>query len=186
MWTKIKQSLLCKKDKSLQILIAVGILGILIILFSSDNPQETEQKSAESPTTTSYVEDLEQRLTTLISSVDNVGKAKVMVTLENGIEYVFASEDKQSIDTDEDNKGENGKRVSQKNVTEEKIVIVDTSYGTRQALVKTSKEPTVKGVVVVCEGGDKISVQQEVTDLVTTALDIGANKVCVSKLKSNR
>ncbi len=186
MWTKIKESLLYKKDKSLPVLIAVGILGILIILFSSDKSQDIEQTSDENTTTTSYVQDLEERLTTLISSVADVGKAKVMVTLENGIEYVFASEDKQSIDTDEDNKGESGKRVSQKNVTEEKIVIVDTSYGTRQALVKTSKEPTVKGVVVVCQGGDKISVQQEVTDLVTTALDIGANKVCVSKLKSNR
>lgn len=180
---KIKNFLLYKKEKSLPILIVVGLLGILIILFSSDKPEQTEISACEQMTTTTYAQDLEQRLTAMVSSVAGVGKAKVMVTLENGIEYVFASEDKQSIDTDEDNKSEHEKRVSQKNVTEEKIVIVDNSYGSRQALVRTSKEPTVKGVAVVCEGGDKITIQQEVTQLVTTALDIGANKVCVSKLK---
>ena len=50
-------------------------------------------------------------------------------------------------------------------------------------MIQKQLEPTVKGVVVVCEGGDDIGVQQRVIDAVTVALDISSSKVCVTKLE---
>lgn len=46
----------------------------------------------------------------------------------------------------------------------------------------TELQPTVKGVVIVCEGGDQPLVQQRVTDAVTIALNISSKRVCVTKL----
>ncbi len=43
-------------------------------------------------------------------------------------------------------------------------------------------EPTVRGVVVVCEGADSPLVCADITELLTTALDIPSTKVCISKL----
>lgn len=43
-------------------------------------------------------------------------------------------------------------------------------------------EPTVRGVVVACEGGDSAVVSAKITQLLTTVLSIPSNKVCVSKL----
>ena len=40
---------------------------------------------------------------------------------------------------------------------------------------------TVKGVVVVCEGGDLPQVQQRIIEAVTTALNISSKRVCVTK-----
>lgn len=43
-------------------------------------------------------------------------------------------------------------------------------------------EPTIRGVVVACEGGDKALVTAKVTELISTVLNIPSNKVCVTKL----
>lgn len=44
-------------------------------------------------------------------------------------------------------------------------------------------EPTVRGVVVACEGADSALVCSDITQMLTTALDIPSTKVCISKLK---
>lgn len=43
-------------------------------------------------------------------------------------------------------------------------------------------EPTIRGVVVACEGGNSPVVCAEITDLLRTILNVPSNKVCVSKL----
>lgn len=43
-------------------------------------------------------------------------------------------------------------------------------------------EPTVRGVVVACEGADSALVRENITELLTTALNIPSTKVCISKL----
>jgi stage III sporulation protein AG len=44
-----------------------------------------------------------------------------------------------------------------------------------------SIEPKVRGVVVVCDGGDDPTVVSHVLDAVTKALNIGSDKVCITK-----
>ncbi len=43
-------------------------------------------------------------------------------------------------------------------------------------------EPVIRGVLVVCEGGDDPVVVERVTEAVTKALDISTAKVCITKL----
>lgn len=43
-------------------------------------------------------------------------------------------------------------------------------------------EPLIRGVLVVCEGGDSPVVVERITEAVTKALDISAAKVCITKL----
>ena len=44
-----------------------------------------------------------------------------------------------------------------------------------------SIEPKVRGVVVVCDGGDDQLVVSRVLDAVTKALNISSDKVCITK-----
>ena len=53
--------------------------------------------------------------------------------------------------------------------------------GEEEALAITEVQPTVKGVVVVCSGGDDPEVQQRIINAVTTALNITTKRVCVTK-----
>lgn len=43
-------------------------------------------------------------------------------------------------------------------------------------------EPRVRGVLVICEGGDDPVAVERITEAVTKALDISSAKVCISKL----
>ena len=43
-------------------------------------------------------------------------------------------------------------------------------------------QPHIRGVLVVCEGGDEPVVVERVTDAVCKALNISTAKVCVTKL----
>ncbi|MBQ8057145.1 MAG: hypothetical protein IJ275_02285 [Ruminococcus sp.] len=44
--------------------------------------------------------------------------------------------------------------------------------------------PVVRGVVIVCDGGDEPLVVSRVMSAVTKSLDISSNKVCVTKLSN--
>ena len=48
-----------------------------------------------------------------------------------------------------------------------------------------SIEPTVRGVVIVCSGGDDPVVVQRVLSAVTRSLSISSDKVCITKLSQN-
>ena len=58
--------------------------------------------------------------------------------------------------------------------------------GERQGLLVKEIQPTVRGVVIVCEGGDDPAVQEQITDAVTTALNISTKRVSISKLSSSQ
>ena len=48
-----------------------------------------------------------------------------------------------------------------------------------------SIEPTVRGVVIVCDGGDDPIVVSRVLSAVTRSLSISSDKVCITKLAHN-
>lgn len=71
-------------------------------------------------------------------------------------------------------------------VGEAKIFLTMDNSGENVYLKNTdtktvSIEPQVRGVVVVCEGGDDPMVVSRVLDAVTKALHISSDKVCITK-----
>ncbi len=175
---------LMKGDKKVKIIVAIGVIGIALILLSELFVPKSEKAKEPAQAATSISSDitqLEARIHTLISSIDGVGKAQVMITLEHSAEYVYAKDAKNDTDITKDSTDSEGARITQKGKTEESYVFVDGSSG-KQALLTSERAPKVKGVVVVCEGGDDKLVQSRVIDAVTTAFDIGANRVCVTKM----
>ncbi len=100
-----------------------------------------------------YTQKLEDNIREIVGSIRGVGNLKVLVTLESSEETIYAQETKTSVDSTQDAMSENGK-TQLKESTEQKYLLVEGEDGTKQALVKTTKEPEVKGIVIVCEGGD--------------------------------
>ncbi|MFA9380841.1 MAG: stage III sporulation protein AG [Acetanaerobacterium sp.] len=174
-----------KGDKKIKIIMAIGVLGIALILLSElFAPSQKTDVPAQSASTTLSDSDerLEQKVYELVTSIDGVGQAKVMVTLETSVEYIYAKQEKADTDITRDISDGESTKTSQKEKTEETYIFVDGSSGGKQALLTTEKAPRVKGVVVVCEGGDDKLVQSRIIDAVTTAFDIGANRVCVTRM----
>ena len=69
-------------------------MGIILLIISELIPSGSGKEKGETPEQTAadsytqYAEDIEQRLTALISQIDGAGKTKVMVTLECSDENV--------------------------------------------------------------------------------------------------
>lgn len=56
-------------------------------------------------------------------------------------------------------------------------------YGYSGSRITSVSPPRVLGVSVVCEGGGSSEVAERISDAVTALFDIGANRVCILKMK---
>lgn len=181
---------LSQSDRKVRLVAAAGAAGMLLILASSfwpaggGAPPATAETISTAAPSDQYARETEQRLADLLASVDGVGRVKVMVTLETGVQAVFAKNQKSSTDTVMNYESETVSKVQEKDNSEESYILVDTSAGRREPLIVTQLEPVVKGVVVVCDGARDARVTERITTAVMTALGISSLKVCVVQLAS--
>lgn len=164
-----------KSGKGQKCLVAAGLLGMGLILLSELLPEKAPPAAApaERISAEDYADQLEQRLSSIITNVEGVGSCRVMVTLENGVEYVYANEQKSGSNRVEGDSG-----LSQKDDSEQSVILIDTESG-RDGLLVTELQPTIKGVMVVCQGGGSEEVCARVTEAVATVLNITTKRVCV-------
>ena len=81
------------ENKKVKIVVIIGALGMILILLSSlGDGAKKENKSSEAFDYSSYTQQLEHKLTEIISQISGVGECKVMVTLENSSENVYATD----------------------------------------------------------------------------------------------
>lgn len=168
-----------RSDKGRKVLIVCGVVGILLLALPEFLPQKTEQQVAQVSAET-FIRETEDKLASILGSIQGAGECRVMVTLENGVEYVYATEQKTNTDRQEDSDSDSNK-VIQRDDSEKSVIVIDTDSG-RQGLLVTEVQPTVKGVVVVCEGGSDEEVRERIVQAVTVALNISSKRVCVTKL----
>ena len=137
-------------------MVAAGLAGMIFdpafpILAGKKEEQSTAAPTASSLTAEQYAEQTEKRLSELIAHIAGAGECQVMVTLENGVEYVYANQQKINSDRVEDT-GTNSSKLSEKEDSEQSVIMVETENG-RQGLLVTEIQPTIRGVVIVCEEG---------------------------------
>ena len=137
-----------------------------IRLWGSGSAEETLDKISAQE----YTSQLEENLIQIISHIDGAGEAKVMITLRNrsGDQICYAGKKQYGIQRGQ--KPPVPREVS--------YIIVRDANGSERALAVTEVQPTVKGVVVVCPGGEEPVVQQRIISAVTTALDIFKTCLC--------
>lgn len=140
---KVKK--LFENDRIRRIIVIAGIAGIALIFLSSfiDDGAFSGKNEEEEFSVKTYSTQTEGDLQTVISQIEGAGETKVLLTMENSVEYVYLD---------------------------------DSTTKTKEI------EPLIRGVLVVCEGGDDPIVVERITEAVTKALDISTAKVCITKL----
>ncbi|MGN0692769.1 MAG: hypothetical protein ACI4K7_10510, partial [Oscillospiraceae bacterium] len=81
--------------------VIVGVIGMLLIIFSGGNSEEAPEKNSEAEAFSqndAYEARLEKRLEEILSGIQGVGDVKVMITLSSSEEYVYAEETDTSAD----------------------------------------------------------------------------------------
>lgn len=166
--------------KNKNILLIGGLCGLVLLILPEIFSQNSRKEQEASFSTQAYIQGIEQELVNLIGSIQGAGNCKVMVTLENGVEYVYATEQKTNSDRQEEN-GTEENRLTQRNDSESSVIVID-SGDKREGLLITELQPTVRGVVVLCHGGDREEIREQITQAVTVALNISSKRVFVTKL----
>ena len=181
-FSSIKDKLFSKTGTTA--LLVIGILGIALIALTSFWPSSDKKTSSSSSniSTAEYAKQIESQLTNIVGHIDGVGRVQVMVTVESGVQYVYEQNQKDTNDTTTSSSNDGDMQKQENTGTEQNPVIMENSSGGQQALIKTELQPAIKGVVVVCDGGDNPVVQENVVSTVTTALDVPSNHISVSKM----
>ena len=163
---------LLKNDRKKLIIVTVALLGIILIVISSVGKETVSEEDAAQPQSdfseSEYTAKLEQRLEETVSSLYGAGRSRVMVTLECDYETVYARDGSYSKDeASSDEKSE--------------YIIIDSSQH-EDGLVLKTVTPRVRGVAVLCEGGNDPYVCEQVSQMLSALLDLGSNRISVSKI----
>ncbi|HJD22261.1 MAG TPA: stage III sporulation protein AG [Candidatus Gemmiger faecigallinarum] len=157
------------EKKAVNLIVAAGILGMLLIAVSEWLPDTGTADAAAAPAapadSAEYEAALETRLETLIRQVEGAGETRVMVTLAESSRTVYA--------TDTETDADGAKR--------EAHLLLDNG-AEPPALVETTLPPQVQGVAVLCEGGGDAGVQARVTEIVNVLTGAGASHITVDRL----
>lgn len=134
---------LIEGERAKRLIIIAGLAGLGLILISSLTNFSPPDPQGEEFSVTTYSTQIESDLQTVVSRIEGAGETKVLLTMENSVEYVYL----------------------------------------RDSTTKTKEiQPRIRGVLVVCEGGDDPVAVERITSAVTKALDISTAKVCITKL----
>lgn len=165
LWDRIK------KVKHIEIYIAVIFAVIILAIYLStiwspkkkvpeaNNSTENEQTLS---TSMEYARDLENKLVNVLSKIKGAGDVNVVVTLENGFEYLYATEEETRTATD-------GSKV-----TTSKVILVDGKPVVTQEIY-----PTIKGVLVTSSGADNISVKFSILSALQTVIDVSNENITI-------
>lgn len=171
---EITENLFSKKgDKKLKILVAIGIIGIILVALSEAVPAQNKQSASsiydDKVSYSEYIDMLEKETQDIISSIEGAGQCKVMITLKNTNESVYAKNTEE-----ETGNGSYSKK--------DEYVLYDNSNSDSPLLIK-QYFPEVQGVVIVCSGGDDVVVRENIIRSVTALYNVSSTKISVSKLK---
>ncbi|MBR4959927.1 MAG: hypothetical protein IKY52_03420 [Clostridia bacterium] len=96
----------------------------------------------------------------MCTSVAGIREAEVLLTLENNREYVYAQDSTSAGDTLE--------------------YVILSGKEKEETVLLTEICPRVRGVAVVCTGGDTPAVRQTIVSLLSASLGISSNRIHVA------
>lgn len=190
---KIMQKLKNMKKDQWLIVILAGVLLFVIVLPTGGTKKTKEKTKTETQQQRTVGEEsseegaeayetyLEKRLETLLSKMEGVGKIQVMVTLEDNGEQVLEKDEKESRTNTEEGSGESARKATEVNLEYATIFVEEN--GIKTPYIIQVKNPKVKGVVVVCEGGGNSSVAQNISKAIGALFSIETHKIMVMKME---
>ena len=152
--------------KGSAVIAILAAVGVLLIMFPKGDGEEKVHKSDTYVQITTYTEKLEEKIRSLCSAVDGAGNVCVLVTLECSSEFVYADNRTESVDS------------AGSSYSSDYLIIEDKNGSSPVTL--TEIYPKIRGVAVVCDGGDVPTVRSKLTNLLSAALGISTGRISVS------
>lgn len=176
--------------------IRLGVLivaGLVLLIASFDGKEnhktetqiktQKEEKQSEEQQLNTYIENMETRLTNVLSQVDGIGKVQVMITAKATQEKVVLKDVpyKKTTVKEEDNTG--ATRESKETTSEEGTILEKQQDGSESPYITKELQPEIEGVVVIAEGAEQKQIEAEINEAVVALFSVPSHKIKVMKMK---
>lgn len=140
----------------------IVFLVIAVFLFVLSTFSDSSDKSAVAEDSVGrYVERLESKLSSVLSAVENAGKVDVVISVESGMETVYAYE-----------------TVIKGETTTQTPVLV----GGKPVVVK-EVYPPITGVLIVAQGANSVSVMRKLQQATISLLNVDIQQIEILTMK---
>lgn len=184
--------------KKLLWLVILFLIGVILLTLSNFLPGEGDNKSTETVVPPPQVEassnldagitetiaqveaGIEGRLEDILAKVEGVGDVSVTVTLTNGPQYIYATNENVNETTTEENESNGSRRVTTDTTSSVQTVLAQpANMGGQEPVVVKEIQGEIGGVLVAAEGARDARIKETLTRAVQTLLDIPAHKVSI-------
>lgn len=153
------------KYKLVLLLVLAGVVLLAWPTGEREQDRDTQEASSVTGEESFSVEELEERLSQAISRIQGAGQCTVLLSLDQGVERVLASD---SVE----------ERTGDETAREQTTVVYSGEDGEEVVLV-TQYYPSFRGALVVCAGGEDPQVRLAVTQAVSSLTGLGSDRITV-------
>lgn len=147
--------------------ILVVLVGLGLMLLPAREEAAVEEIPAELVVVT---EDLEARLTAILSQIEGAGRVSVLLTEDEGRQTLYQTDSQTESDDGSSRRSDD-------------TVLVEDGSRVETGLVRQVLEPKYRGAVILCQGADQPGVKLAIVEAVRCVTGLGADQISVLKMK---
>lgn len=154
--------------KKYRYVLLVLLLGIVLMCL----PRAEDKPIGTTPTNSSDANDLglALRIEDILKEVNGTGKVKVLLAETAGEQYIYQTDIDDQVGAD------------RSTIRKDTVIITDANRNEQPILTQVIP-PRYCGAVIICQGGDDPTVRLAVVEAVSKLTGLGADKICVLKMK---
>ena len=137
-------------------------------------------------TTDSYADYWEEKLEEALKYVEGVGKVRVLITLKESEQKIVEKDGSETYSDTSEKDAAGGSRIVGESRIEKSTIYTMDDRGQNVPYVTMTIPPAVEGVVVIAQGAQKQSVQENIIGAIQVLFDIDVNKIKIVKMKNNQ
>ena len=155
------------KYKNFRIPVLVLMIGLVFMLFPNKGKNEMKQIEAE-PAEEKVI--MDQQIEDILEKIEGVGEVSVLLSIGEGEKRIFQTDTDVNVNSDS-------------KTDRETTVILDTTNNDEVPIVSQVVPPRYTGAIIACQGADSASVRFAVVEAVSKITGLGADRICVLKMK---
>ena len=175
-------------------LLIIAICGVALVILSIPSEKEKnidetltneldEKMKTQVENQQDYTRELEERLENFLRNIKGVGAVEVMITLEHTGEEVILYEQPYSKSNSNLQEQDGSQHIEEVYDYEETVVFQRNSNGAELPYVISVKQPEIRGMAIVCQGGEQPELAMKITSLIEALFHISAHKISVIGMK---
>lgn len=171
-----------KKSGKLEMGIVVGLVIVIAVLalctlsFGGESENTVNPTQDQNPKDTKE-ENLETRLSKVLTAIAGAGNVQILITYESGTEIIPIINTDTQINETQETDSQGGMRTTKSTTENNQTVTIQQEGGSQTPLLLKEKMPEIKGVIVIAQGAGDIRVRLNLLKAVQTALQISGDKI---------